>query len=140
MPRKKSLSRVIIVAMACISYTATGWGAGLQEGPVGQRAIAVIQSSIENRPEQGWWIVVGSFSAANTPAMAGEFRAVNDALARCGLHTFNDLSNKFAGFRPGFNVFVVGPYRTRGEARRILQVAKTCAPGASLKYGEYAGE
>ena len=30
------------------------------------------------------------------------------AAKRCGARTFNDLSLKFRGFTPGFNVFVVG--------------------------------
>jgi hypothetical protein len=127
MPRKKRTLGLILVAIAYISFATAAW-------------TGEAQNSTARPREKGWWIVVGSFAAANTPGMAAEFQAVNDALARCGLRTFNDFSNKFVGFRSGFNVFVVGPYRNRGDAKHTLRVAKKCAPGAYLKYREYAGE
>jgi hypothetical protein len=64
---------------------------------------------------------------------------VNDAAARCGIRAFHDLSNKFIGFTPGYNVVVSGPYATRGEAERILKGAKQCVPDAYLKYAKYTG-
>jgi hypothetical protein len=90
--------------------------------------------------DKGWWVVVASFSADNVTEQQREFQQVNDAAARCGLRTFNDLSAKFTGFRPGYNVFVVGAYRTRSEAEHILLVARTCLPEAYLKYGQWLGE
>jgi hypothetical protein len=90
--------------------------------------------------DKGWWIIVASFSAENVAEQHREFQEVNDAAARCGLRTFNDFSAKFTGFSPGHNVFVVGPYRTRSEAEHIRLVAKTCLPGAYLKYGQWLGE
>jgi hypothetical protein len=88
----------------------------------------------------GWWVVIASFSAEKTLAMAAEFEQVNAAAARCGLRAFNDFSAKFRGFRPGYNVFVIGPYPSRRAAIDALTVTKRCVPGAYLKYGEYFGE
>jgi SPOR domain len=88
----------------------------------------------------GWWVVIASFSAENTLAMAAEFQQVNAAAARCGLRVFNDFSAKFRGFRTGYNVFVIGPYPSRDAAIDALTVTKRCVPGAYVKYGEYLGE
>lgn len=43
-------------------------------------------------------------------------------------------------FRPGYNVFVVGPYHRQNDANAALTVAKGCVPDAYVKYGEYLGE
>jgi hypothetical protein len=88
----------------------------------------------------GWWVIIGSFSAENTPAMTMEFREVGAPAARCGLRSFNDFSVKFRGFQPGYNVFVVGPYTSRGDADAAVIVARRCIPDAYVKYGEYLGE
>jgi SPOR domain len=88
----------------------------------------------------GWWVVIASFSAENTSAMAAEFEQVNAAAARCGLRAFNDFSAKFRGFRPGYNVFVIGPYPSHSDANNALATAKRCIPAAYVKYGEYLGE
>ena len=41
---------------------------------------------------------------------------------------------------PRFDVVVVGPYRTRSEAERILGRLRPCVPDAYLKRGRYLGE
>jgi clan AA aspartic protease (TIGR02281 family) len=80
----------------------------------------------------GWWLVMGSFSV-----MANASQAAADVTARCGLRSFHDLSDKFTGFTPGYNVVVAGPYGTRDEGERILQTARACVPADSyVKYGE----
>ena len=80
----------------------------------------------------GWWLVMGSFSV-----MANASQAAADVTARCGLRSFHDLSDKFAGFTPGYSVVVAGPYGTRDEGERILQTARACVPADSyVKYGE----
>lgn len=108
------------------------------QAQVGGRALSPVstEAAASGAPNQkGWWISLGSFSPGNAAA----FQIVNSAAARCGLHTFNDVSDNFVGFQPGYNVFVVGPYMARVDAEQMLQVAKTCFPDAYLKYGEYTG-
>src|SRR5258708_40281416 len=80
--------------------------------------------------DSGWWIIIGSFSAG-TPIS----QDVSLAAARCGLRAFNDLSVKFRGFQPGYNVSVVGPYGSRAEADTILVVARRCIPDSYVQYG-----
>ena len=88
----------------------------------------------------GWYVVVGSFPEDNTARMAGDVQRISATMAKCGLTTFNDFSGKFRGFRPGFNVFVVGPYPRQDDANATVAVAKKCMPDAYVKYGEYVGE
>lgn len=57
-----------------------------------------------------------------------------------GAQPFNDHSQKFRGFAPGFNVFVVGAYAGRGEADRKAADLRRCFPGAYVKFGAYLGE
>ena len=102
--------------------------------------IVLIPSAAMGQQASGWWVVIGSFPAENTAAMVTEVREVSAAAARCGLQSFNDFSSKFRGFRPGFNVFVVGPYRSRADADATATVARRCLPDAYVKYGEYLGE
>ena len=88
----------------------------------------------------GWYVVLGSFPEDNTARMAGDAQRLSTTMAKCGLNTFNDFSGKFRGFRPGYNVFVVGPYHRQNDANAALTVAKGCVPDAYVKYGEYLGE
>ena len=64
--------------------------------------LLVITSAAIAQQSSGWWVIIGSFSAENTPAMSVEFRQVTAAAARCGLQSFNDFSSKFRG-RPFLN-------------------------------------
>ena len=43
-------------------------------------------------------------------------------------------------FEEGYDVVVVGPYRTRQEADRVLARLRPCVPDAYLKRGRYLGE
>lgn len=89
--------------------------------------------------DSGWWVVVGTGPESGSPqsSIAG---SVNAAAARCGLSTFNDLSVKFSGFTPGYEVFVIGAFRSKQEATRRLEMVRPCVPSAYLKFGRYAGE
>ena len=62
------------------------------------------------------------------------------AARRCGAETFNDLSSKFKGFAPGYNVFVIGAFASKPQAEAKLQSVKPCFPQAYLKQGEHLGE
>lgn len=64
---------------------------------------------------------------------------VNARAAYCELQTYNDLSMKFRGFEPGYNVFVVGPFALRASADSATVAARRCFPGAYVKYAEYFG-
>ena len=71
---------------------------------------------------------------------ANALQHVDDVAVRCGLKAFHDLSDKFAGSRPGYVVVVAGPFVTREDADHMLQIAKKCVPDAFLRYREYAAE
>ncbi len=87
--------------------------------------------------DKGWWIIVGSFP---TEPLRNDFDRMEATAARCGIRIFNDFSSKFRGFAPGYNVFVIGAFASRGEAEHHMRIARQCFAGAYLKYGEYAGE
>ncbi|GJD90886.1 hypothetical protein BHAOGJBA_4430 [Methylobacterium hispanicum] len=90
--------------------------------------------------DEGLWLVAGSFrnpDYANFQAEA--VRKASAAVRRCGLRPFNDFSGKF-GFAEGFDVVVVGPYRTRSEADAVLRRLRPCISDAFVKPGRYLGE
>lgn len=93
--------------------------------------------------QSGWWVLLGSFAApggsGNAASDAG-VRAVRRQAARCGVQPFNDLSMKFAGFAPGYEVVVLGPYGDQARASAALGNVRRCVPGASLRQARYAGE
>ncbi|MGU3656162.1 SPOR domain-containing protein [Methylobacterium fujisawaense] len=90
--------------------------------------------------DEGIWVVAGSFRNVDNANFQSEAVArATAAVKRCGLQPFNDFSGKF-GFAEGFDVVVVGPYRTRSEAERILGRLRPCVPDAYLKRGRYLGE
>ena len=124
----KSSSLVLAVALGVAILFLTA----LLQMPLAQGSAV---TGFASSAQAGWWIVLGSFSV-----QANAFQHVDDVAARCGLRAFHDLSNKFTGFTPGYNVVVSGPYGTRDEAEHALKGAKRCVPGAYLKYGEYAGD
>jgi hypothetical protein len=88
----------------------------------------------------GWWVVVGTFPAEPSQRQTADFASIQSLGARCGLVPFNDLSGKFQGFKPGFNVFVLGAYDSKSKATEMLQQAQACYPDAYLKHAEYLGE
>ncbi len=90
--------------------------------------------------DEGVWIVAGSFRNPDYANFQTEAVArATASVKRCGLQPFNDFSGKF-GFAEGFDVVVVGPFRGRGEAERILDRLRPCVPDAYLKRGRYLGE
>lgn len=90
--------------------------------------------------DSGLWIVAGSFRNPDYSNFQTEaVRKASAAVRRCGLAPFNDFSGKF-GFAEGYDVVVVGPYRTRVEADAVLRRLKPCVPDAFLKPGRYLGE
>lgn len=88
----------------------------------------------------GWWVVVGTFPAEPSQRQTADFASIQSLGARCSLVPFNDLSGKFQGFKPGFNVFVLGAYDSKPKAMEVLQQAQACYPDAYIKYAEYLGE
>ena len=90
--------------------------------------------------DEGLWVVAGSFRNPDNANFQTEAVArATAAVKRCGLRPFNDFSAKF-GFAEGFDVVVVGPFRGRGEAERVLSRLRPCVPDAYLKPGRYLGE
>ncbi len=93
--------------------------------------------------DDGWWVVLGSFDndggAGSRAADAAVARARRQARA-CGQEPFNDTSEKFRGFAPGFDVSVLGAYPTRARAETVLSQVRPCIAGASIRRTRYAGE
>lgn len=90
--------------------------------------------------DEGFWIVAGSFRNPDYANFQTEAVArATAAVRRCGLQPFNDFSGKF-GFAEGYDVVVVGPYRGRPQAERVLARLRPCVPDAYLKPGRYLGE
>jgi hypothetical protein len=103
--------------------------------------VMLMQQSVSaQQRDKGWWVVVGSFPTEPPARMTGDYERTNAAVARCGFRTFNDFSDKFRGFQPGYNVFVIGAYPSRAGAERVASKVRGCAPGAYVRYGEYLGE
>ncbi len=89
----------------------------------------------------GWWVVLGSFANPSLSAIHDRgIRSLRGRVARCGFDAFNDFSNKFGGFAPGYDVVAVGAYKTSEAARADLQRVRVCVPGAYIKFGEHLGE
>lgn len=93
--------------------------------------------------DEGWWVVLGSFDnnggAGSRSADAAVARTRRQAQS-CGERPFNDVSEKFSGFVPGFDVSVLGAYPTRARAEAALSRVATCIPGAYIRRARYAGE
>jgi hypothetical protein len=88
--------------------------------------------------EEGYWVIVGSVPTHDMAAWERAGRAVKAKAAACGIDPLDDMSDHFAGFRPGYNVFLVGPY-DRGKALAVRDVARGCIPDAYVKFGSYIG-
>jgi hypothetical protein len=90
--------------------------------------------------DKGWWVVIASMPADDASRMLADFEHFTTAAQRCGFKMFNDFSNKFVGFQPGYNVFVVGAYPSRAGAERARNELLPCLPNSYVKYAEYLGE
>ncbi|WMT72394.1 hypothetical protein [Bradyrhizobium sp. Ash2021] len=94
--------------------------------------------------EAGWWIILGSIDIGrdnNITAESGRKREIVErAAAKCGYQAFNDYSMKFKGMASGYNVVVLGPYRSKSAAGNILESVRRCVPDAYVRQTEYAGE
>jgi hypothetical protein len=94
--------------------------------------------------EAGWWIILGSIDIGrdnNITTESGRKRAIVErAAAKCGYQAFNDYSMKFKGMASGYNVVVLGPYRSKSAAGNILESVRRCVPDAYVRQTEYAGE
>lgn len=93
--------------------------------------------------EASWWVLLGSFAApggSGNAASDAAVRTVRRQAAACGVQPFNDLSMKFAGFAPGYEVVVLGPYGSPARASSVLGNVRRCVPGATLRQARYAGE
>ncbi|TXN72707.1 SPOR domain-containing protein [Methylobacterium sp. WL6] len=91
--------------------------------------------------EGPWWVVAGSFANAdNSNFQATAVSKASAAVRRCGLEPFNDFSMKFYGFRPGYDVVVVGGYNSRDDANAALAILRPCVPSAFIKAGRHLGE
>ncbi|MCE4222395.1 SPOR domain-containing protein [Methylobacterium sp. C25] len=89
----------------------------------------------------GFWLVAGSFKDPdNTNPQYAAIKQASEAVKRCGLEPFNDFSVKFEKFAEGFDVVVVGAYRTEAQARVALAKLKPCVPEPFIKAGRYLGE
>lgn len=87
--------------------------------------------------ESGYWVVVGSLPESENDK--GAYDKIQQRISKCGFRAFNDFSSKF-GFKPGYNVFVLGPFATKAESQSALARAKYCTPDAYVKKGAYLGE
>jgi hypothetical protein len=104
-------------------------------------SVATLASSAADAQQSstGWWVIVGSHPTTDA-AMTRDYSQVAETLRPCGLRAFNDVSEKFLGFRGGYNVFVLGAYPARAEAEAVAVAARRCVPDAYVKYGQYLGE
>ncbi len=97
--------------------------------------LASLSSVAVSQESKGYWIVVHSGKNSDNAT------AIRSKADRCGIRLFNDFSDKFSGFRSGYQVFVVEPSApTRATAEAKLNQIKICFPEAYIKYGSYLGE
>ena len=91
---------------------------------------------------RGWWVILGNFPTCGMNACGSEIHVqqISRKAARCDLSVYNDFSNKFIGFRGGYEVYVVRGAFTKPNAQMILAQAKPCFPNAYIKYARYMGE
>ena len=100
------------------------------------RALA---GSVE-KPE-GWWVVLASLANHDLSAVHDEeIKNLRVLAGRCGFQPFNDFSNKFRGFDPGFDVVALGAFKSRQAAESVRRRVSACVPGAYIKYGRHLGE
>jgi hypothetical protein len=99
-----------------------------------------VNASVAKDLDKGWWVILGSFPTEPYQRMQSDLESVNAAAARCGVQAFNDFSSKFQGFKPGYNVFVLGAYASQARANSVASTVRRCFEEAYVKYGEYLGE
>lgn len=89
----------------------------------------------------GWWIVLNSIRDDGTNGPRDEMLAFMQRVRRdCGLHIFNDYSNRFAGFTPGLLVATtIGAYPSEAAAQQALPQIRRCVPDAYAKYARHRG-
>lgn len=91
--------------------------------------------------DTGWWVVLGSFPNYDFSVSREEDVEIARArAARCGIDPFNDFSNKFLGFAPGYDVVAVGAFADPKTARAVLRRVRACIPDAYVKFGRHLGE
>lgn len=111
--------------------------ANVTEPPVS--GLPSVKETASERAE-GWWIIVGTFPTDPWQRQKIDFERMQSIAASCNLPIFNDLSAKFRGFTPGYNVFAIGAFESKSIANDNLQQVMICIPDAYVKYGEYMGE
>jgi hypothetical protein len=89
---------------------------------------------------QGWWVIVAAYPTEPPQRQREDSARVNSAATGCGVRTFNDISGKFLGFEPGYNIFVIGAFASRPKAEKAAISVRECFSDAYVKYGEYLGE
>lgn len=92
--------------------------------------------------DRGWWVILENYPTCGMDACGSEkhVRQVSRKAAKCGLSIYNDFSNKFVGFRGGYEVYVVAGAFSKPNAQKILDQARYCFPAAYMKYARYMGE
>lgn len=99
-----------------------------------------VQETIVRDGDEGYWVVLGSLSIEADPALwEASGRQVQANAARCGVLPFDDYSDRFIGFEPGYDVFVVGPYARKEKAAAVRVRLLDCIPDAYIKHGLYTG-
>lgn len=93
--------------------------------------------------DDGWWVVLGSFGnngGTGSRASDAAIAKVRRQAQSCSESPFNDTSEKFSGFAPGYDVSVLGAYPTRARAEAALSRVGACVLSAYIRRARYAGE
>lgn len=91
--------------------------------------------------DAGWWVVLGAFADPDlSNPREASITKLKAAAARCGFEPFNDFSNKFRCFAPGYDVVTLGAFASKSKALAVLRAVERCVPGAYIKFGSYLGE
>lgn len=144
---KSSLRSLVLLAALAATVPAiaqTEWVAPQKipvqnlQAPFLDRSIDEVDQVVVHEGDAGYWVVLGSLSIeADKSLWEKSGRAVQANARRCGIDPFDDYSDKFDGFVPGYDVFVVGPFTTKGAALAVRDDARECIPDAYVKYGDY---
>lgn len=102
--------------------------------------IDAVHETVVRDGDEGYWVVLGSLSIeADRALWEASGRQVQANAARCGVLPFDDYSDRFIGFEPGYDVFVVGPYSRKEKAAAVRARMLDCIPDAYIKHGLYTG-
>jgi len=130
-----SFLTMTVFAMACTPAVAyTEWV------PSSAYATSRPSPSLGHGPDSGYWVILGSVPTHDIRSWESQGRRVLNKASACGFEPFDDLSEKFTGFVPGYDVFVVGPYASLKEASQVRDIARRCIPDAYVKQGRYVGK